>query len=104
VGTREGNREERRSAQRHRVSVPVETETGAGVTRDLSLSGLYLVTEQRLVPGDSLRLRISLPDDGGTLPFLFTCEGRVTRVDDLGESVGAGVAFDQRMLGLEWAS
>ncbi len=59
---------ERRSAERFLVSLPVETDRGPGITRDVSVSGLYLVTDQRLAAGDRLQLLLTVPDRDHSLP------------------------------------
>ena len=87
---------ERRSAERFLVSLPVETDRGPGVTRDASVSGLYLVTEQPLTVGDRLQLTMTVPDRESSLPLQLVLQGRVVRVEDAqGAAVGAGVALDE---------
>ena len=85
---------ERRVAERFRVSLPVETERGPGVSRDVSVSGLYLVIDQRLAAGDRLRLTVALPDKGCALPLRLDLRGRVVRVEDVNGATGAGIALD----------
>jgi hypothetical protein len=95
---------ERRSAERFRVSLPVETDRGFGVTRDVSLSGLYLVTDERLSPGDDLDLVVGLAESGGSFPFRLALRGKVVRVEAAGGAVGAAVAVDEESARLLKAS
>ena len=93
-----GTQPERRSALRHNVLLAVETDQGTGITRDFSLSGLYLMTNSRLAPGDKVRLRVALPDPDQTNIHWFACQGCVVRVQDEGEHVGLGIAIHEEGL------
>ncbi len=89
---------ERRSAERFVVSLPVMTDRGPAVTRDVSVSGLYLVAEQPFTVGDHLELTMRIPDydHPQNLPLHVRLTGSVVRVEEqeVG-SVGAGVALDE---------
>jgi len=89
---------ERRSAMRHRVLLSVETDRGTGVTRDFSLSGLYLMTKSRLCPGEKVCLRVALPDPDRADVHWFACSGSVVRVQDEGDAVGLGIAIHEEGL------
>lgn len=95
---------EQRSAERFRLSLPTETDRGPGVTRDVSLSGLYLVTKERLSIDDRLQLVVALPDGDCSFPFRLALQGRVVRVEDLDGAVGAGIAVDKESTSLLRAS
>ncbi len=95
---------EQRSAERFIVSLPVETDKGPGITRDVSLSGIYLVTGQRLAAGDHLQLVVTLPDRDRVLPLRLSLKGRVTRVEDVDGAMGAGIALDEESMHLVQAS
>ncbi len=89
---------ERRSAERFLISLPVETDRGPGVTRDASVSGLYLVTEQPLAVGDRLDITMSLPDPDhpeSPLPMRFVLHGRVVWVEVAREAAGVGISLDE---------
>ncbi len=89
---------ERRSAKRFLVSLPVETDRGPGVTRDVSVSGLYLVAEKPLDVGDHIELTLSAPDPDypeSSLPLQLRVKGRVVRVEEEDGAVGAGIALDE---------
>ena len=89
---------DRRSAKRFVVSLPVETSRGPGTTRDVSVSGLYLITEGPLAVGDHLELTMSVPDPdhpGATFPMQLVLHGSVVRVDQAEQAAGVGVALDE---------
>jgi hypothetical protein len=86
---------EGRSAERFLVSLPVETDRGPGLTRDVSASGLYLVTEQPLAAGDRLQLVVTVPDRDHASPLLLSVKGTVVWVRSAGETAGVGIAFGE---------
>lgn len=89
---------ERRSATRRRVRLQVQTEKGTGVTRDFSLSGLYLVTDSTLSVGESISLRVALPDPDHSRTLWVACRGNVVRVERIEDGVGAAVALESGSL------
>ena len=87
---------ERRSRQRMPVRVPVKVrhEGGehAGLTRDLSSTGIFLYSESGMKAGSKLELVIMLPPGLGLGPGGWTlCEASVVRVEE-SEGKGMGVA------------
>ena len=95
---------ERRSAERFLVSLPVETDTGPGMTRDISASGLYLLSDRRLAAGERLRLVVTVPDHDPARPVRFILTGRVVRVENVDGAVGAGIAWDEESTHFAYAS
>lgn len=89
---------ERRSAERFLVSLPVQTDRGPGITRNVSMSGLYLVIKELLHVGDRLKLIMSIPDPDhpeGPLTLQVTSGARVVRVEECPGVPGAGLALDE---------
>jgi hypothetical protein len=98
---------ERRSAERFLLVLPVETDRGPGMTRDVSVSGLYLVSEAPLEVGEHLELTLSVPDPDhpeSSSSLLLVLRGRVVRVEREPGPVGAGIALDEESRHLAWAS
>ena len=90
-----------RQRKNDRVSakVPVHVETGAaGVTRDVSPSGVYFVIDEQLVAGQTIRFAIEFAalDRGG--PLHLDCVGTVLRVEDAGGKCGVAVAISESRL------
>jgi hypothetical protein len=73
----------KRRAVRTKIEVPVILEDGTGLTRDISVTGIYMKTARPYMPGDllkfTLELEYAIPDG----PMQFTCVGRVVRVEQL---------------------
>jgi hypothetical protein len=87
---------ERRSRQRVPVRVPVkvrlEGDEHAGLTRDLSSSGIFLYSEAGMKAGSKLELVIMLPPGLGLGPGGWTlCQASVVRVEK-SEGNGIGIA------------
>jgi hypothetical protein len=89
---------ERRSTVRHKVALAVEMETGAGVTRDFSRGGLYLLTRRPLAVGQVLQLRVAVPDRGRSTSFRLACSGLVVRVEETRGTVGAGITLAEESM------
>jgi Tfp pilus assembly protein PilZ len=70
----------------------VELEGGTGLTRDVSISGVFFETDRYLVLGEQVRLTLVLgrlsPDD----PVRLQCDGRVVRVERREMQLRLGVA------------
>jgi hypothetical protein len=90
---------DRRSAPRYLLSLPVTahiaptSEPVSGITRNISVRGVYFTTDLRLTPGSFLDLSMTLPAEysEGTEVFIRT-QGRVVREER--ESAGrTGVAM-----------
>ncbi len=83
---------ERRRAPRLPIAIPVELEGGTGLTRDVSISGVFFETDRYLVLGEQVRLTLILgrlsPED----PVRLQCDGRVVRVERREMQVRLGVA------------
>ena len=83
---------ERRRAIRFPIVIPVELEGGTGVTRDVSLSGVFFETDQFHVLGEPIRLTLVLQRVSPDHPVRLQCEGRVVRVERRQLQLGVGVA------------
>ena len=51
-----GGFEERRKGERFKLALPVQLKNGAGITRDISTSGIFFETESAHSIGDTIRL------------------------------------------------
>jgi len=85
--------QERRAAPRYPIVAPLAWEHGEGVSENLSTSGIYVVAEQRLAPGEPVRLTMTLPWHG--IPV--TGHGVVVRVEPRDGRYGVAVRLDSLM-------
>lgn len=83
---------ERRRAVRFPIAIPVELEGGTGVTRDVSLSGVFFETNQFFALGEPIRLTLILERATPVQPVRLQCEGRVVRVERRQPELRLGVA------------
>jgi hypothetical protein len=73
----------------------VELAQGTGVTRNVSVSGVYFVTNAwRVVPGQPLDFTLVLDDLGTLAPWRLRCTGTVLRVEPRGEIVGVAATIE----------
>ena len=85
---------DRRQAIRLPMALPVELEEGIGITRDVSLSGIFFETEQGFLPGEPIRFVLVLGPVSLGRPIRLECEGRVLRVEARdAEKVGMAVTI-----------
>lgn len=81
-----------RTSQRYNVAIEVEIETARGVsravTRDASLTGAFIETQERLAAGEQVRLRLHLllPAHPGPI--------EVAAIVRWCDDAGVGVQFD----------
>ena len=90
---------ERRRAARFRIAIPVELEEGAGITRDVSLSGVFFETDHSFAPGEQISLVMVLERVSPGHPVRLQCEGRVVRVNRFDTRIGVAVAISAYKFG-----
>ena len=84
---------ERRQAVRFPIAIPVELDEGTGITRDVSLSGVFFETYQRFAPGEPVRLTLVLERASPGDPIRLQCEGQVVRVRQSNAKAEVAVAI-----------
>ena len=80
----------KRKAARRFESLPVKilNDERKGVTRDLSASGVYMLTDKHYEVGSIITMTIDLDNPPGTR---MRCVGTIVRVEDHGARVGVAV-------------
>ena len=72
---------ERRQAQRLEMTVPVELGSGTGITRDLSICGVFVETEQVFSLGEIIQFTLVFEHVSPAQPVRLQCRGRVVRIE-----------------------
>jgi hypothetical protein len=73
-------REDKRGAERFDMELPISVADGhAGITRDLSVSGISFTSRQPYLVGEQLELTVEYLLDGHNFPL--RCEATVVRCD-----------------------
>ncbi|MFI5338865.1 MAG: PilZ domain-containing protein [Candidatus Methylomirabilales bacterium] len=90
---------ERRRSARFRIAIPVELEEGTGITRDVSLSGVFFETDRSFAPGEQINLVMVLERVSPGRPVRLQCEGRVVRVTHFDRRMGVAVAISAYKFG-----
>lgn len=85
---------EKRATQRIEIEVPVHLEQGSGVTRDVSLSGIYFVTDQNFSEGTTLKFTIELEYAIPGRPMHLDCQAHVLRVEPQGDQMGVAARIE----------
>jgi hypothetical protein len=81
---------DRRQAQRFHIAVPVELSMGTGITRDLSVCGVFIETTQAVTLGEEVQLTLVLAYFSPAQPVRLHCRGRVVRIEP--SHIGGGIA------------
>ncbi len=79
---------EKRTSQRILVEVPVYIGQEKAVTRDVSWSGIFFLTDQVFIQGGSLNFSLDLNYALPGKPIRLDCQGEVIRIEQFGEKFG----------------
>ena len=85
--------EEKRRAERIPLEAPVLLANGSGVSRDMSESGIYFVTDQHLAPGSVVNLKVHLDFICPDKRVQFDCQIEVLRVEKAGDKFGVAASL-----------
>jgi len=88
---------EPRRHDRVKSEVAVELEDGtAGITRDLSPSGIFFVSSGRPQKGEAIRFTLEFDNPADpSAKMLLACLGTVVRVEEAGGKSGVAVAISE---------
>jgi len=95
------SKNEKRSRTRLALSVPVKVRSHeneqAAVTRDLSMNGIFLYTDQKVLKGSKIEIVLILPAELGFGDKQWACcQASVVRVeDDGGRKFGVAATIDR---------
>jgi len=84
----------KRAAQRIEIEVPVHLEQGSGLTRDVSLSGIYFVTDQNFEEGARIRFTIEFEYAIPGQPMHLDCKAHVVRIEPQGDCLGVAARIE----------
>lgn len=84
---------EQRREPRHSGNLPVELESGEGVTRDFSGSGVFFETDRSFSPGQPIEFTMVLEHIDPVSPVRLKCRGEIIRVEKSGEKIGVAAAI-----------
>lgn len=85
--------EQERRYPRHAVRLRVEFPAGEGMTRDISVGGIYFETRTPFAEGERIRLRILL-QAASEAPIAVECEGKIVRVEGEGDHIGVAATIE----------
>lgn len=86
------NIKENRLAGRYPTFCTVELDTGTGVTRNLSTTGVCFTTDKIIEPNLMLRFFISMQKKGRNM-IRLRCEGRVVRAHKFANGCEVAIQF-----------
>lgn len=77
-----------RKEHRYQATMQMEMEGGSGVTRDLSVSGVYFETELSFAAGNSIEFTILFDEYSVGKPKRMNCRGKIVRVEKKRAKIG----------------
>jgi hypothetical protein len=87
----------RRAQQRITAVLPVKVEgQSAGVTRDISPSGIFFETDLEMTPGNEIKFCLEFDNPSGKL--LLECTGEIVRIEKAGGKVGVAAKIVESRL------
>jgi hypothetical protein len=92
---------ENRRALRHKAGVPVEFESGKGVTRDFSASGIYFEADRSFSPGQSIEFTLILEHVDYAGPVRVKCRGEIVRVEQNGGKIGVATTINSSTIEMD---
>jgi len=85
---------DQREAPRFPGAVPVITESGKGITRDLSGSGIFFETDGSFSPGQTIEFSLVLEHLYPDRPVCLKCKGAIVRIENSGQKIGVATTID----------
>jgi hypothetical protein len=85
---------EERREPRHRGKLQVELESGKGVTRDFSGSGVFFETDRSFTTGQLIEFILVLEHIDPERPVRVKCQGEIVRVEENGQKIGVAAAIN----------
>jgi PilZ domain len=85
---------DRRRAWRYPASLGVSLDSGQGVSRDVSASGIYFETDAALAPGQTISFSFNLDNIYPDVRLDLHCKGKIVRVEQRGGQLGVAATID----------
>ncbi|MEO6487415.1 MAG: PilZ domain-containing protein [Thermoanaerobaculia bacterium] len=85
---------DRRGETRHEIILPISVDGWAAMTRDVSTTGVYFLTQQRFSAGTKIDFDLPLPRLA-TANLAFICHATILRVDARDHQCGVAARIDR---------
>ncbi|PLX81263.1 MAG: PilZ domain-containing protein [Desulfuromonas sp.] len=86
---------DKRSVQRIQMEVPVHLANANGMTRDISGSGIFFVTDHSYALGENISFSLDLNYAFPGQPLHLDCFGQVKRIESIGDQVGVAAQIER---------
>jgi len=85
---------EQRREPRHKGKLPVELESGKGITRDFNGSGIFFETDRSFSLGQPIEFILVLEHIEPERPVRLKCRGEIVRVEESGQKIGVAASIN----------
>ena len=96
IPAQQKHNQEQRKEERVAVAHPVKIPPSFGLTRDISASGVFFVTDAVLVLGQTIDFIIEFGRQG--VNFILKCVGEIVRVESQDGQVGVAVKISHSIM------
>ena len=79
---------------RHQGKLPVQLESGKGITRDFSGSGVFFETDRSFSPGQPIEFTLVMEHIDPQRPVRLKCRGEIIRVEESGQKIGVAAVIN----------
>ncbi len=86
--------QDKRTASRFSMSLPLHVDGKAGTTRDVSTKGIYFETDESYAPGSELQLSMELLNVAPEGAAQLVCKGRIVRVEPKDGRLGIAITIE----------
>lgn len=87
--------EDKRREERIDLELPVTLANGEGISRNISGSAIYFVTDQKLLTGGGIDFSINLNYICPGMQLHLECRGQVLRIEPTGEKFGIVASLNE---------
>lgn len=86
---------DKRTSQRIQIEVPVHLADAHGVTRDISGSGIFFVTDHSFTLGEGITFSLDLDYAYPGHQLRLDCHGKINRIERVGNQNGIAAELDR---------
>lgn len=84
----------KRRGERVEVQLPVDLDNGRGISRNISQSGIYFLTDRDFSEGATFRFTLALEYAIPGRRVELSCQARVIRIEPQGDQVGIAAQIE----------
>ena len=85
---------EQRREPRYQGKLPVQFESGKGITKNFSGSSVFFETDRSFSTGQTIEFTLTLEYIDPERPVYLNCQGEIVRTNNSGQKIGVAVSIN----------